>query len=142
MEVREQERFNPFDLISRDPQPVHDRLFFDAFHAMNGGQAIAFRQQGQTFQDGILGMMPTIEDGPDRFNKGFATCATLIALGSGLGTPKPTDIAVIHLAVGSTARIPAEGAGMHQLCMVHHLPPQIDALVMIHQHEEGRLPNR
>ncbi len=35
---------------------------------MNGGQAIAFGQQGETFQNGRLGVMPTIEDGSDRFD--------------------------------------------------------------------------
>jgi len=49
MEIGEQQRFNPFDVISRSAQPVHDRLFLDAFHAMNAGQAIAFGQQSHTF---------------------------------------------------------------------------------------------
>ena len=82
VEVREQECFDPFNMIGRDPEPVHHRFFFDAFHTVNGGQTIAFRQQGQAFQDGALGVMPTTEDRADRFNKGGATYATLIALGS------------------------------------------------------------
>jgi hypothetical protein len=122
VEIREQERFNPFDVISRDPQPVHDRLFFDAFHAMNSGQAIAFRQQGQTFQDGILGMMPAIEHGSNRFDKGAVAGVTLIALRARLGSAKPANVAKRHLPIIRTARIPAERAGMHEGCLFHYRP--------------------
>ncbi len=99
VKVGEQQRLDPFNVIGRNPEPVHDCFFFDAFHAMNGGQAIPLCQQSQAFQDGVLGVMPPIEDRSDRFDKGFATCATLIALGAGLGAPKPADIAVIHLSM-------------------------------------------
>jgi hypothetical protein len=140
LEVREQECFDPFDMIGRDPQPVHNRFFFDAFHTVNGGQTIPFGQQGQAFQDGVLGVMPTIEDGSDRFNKGAATCATLMALGAGLCAAKPTDVAAIHETIIGTIRIPAKRAGMYETALFHIVPPHIDALLMIHQHEEGRQP--
>jgi hypothetical protein len=44
VEISEQQRFDPFYMIGRDAQPVHDRLFFDAFHAMNGRQTATFGQ--------------------------------------------------------------------------------------------------
>jgi len=44
VEIGQQQGFDPFHMIGGDAQPVRDRLFFDAFHAMDGGQAIAFGQ--------------------------------------------------------------------------------------------------
>jgi hypothetical protein len=87
---------------------------------MNGCQAIAFSQQGETFQDRILGMMPTIEDGADSFDKGFAACSALIALSSGLGPAKPADVATLDLTIIGTTRIPAKRAGMYQTYWFHH----------------------
>src|SRR6266487_1949178 len=107
---------------------------------MNSGQAIAFGQQGQTFQDRRLRVMPTIEDGPDRFDKGAVTGATLIALGPSLRATKPADVALIDFTIISTVWIPAECAGMHKICLFHCRPSACWCSVMIHQHEEGRLP--
>jgi len=89
---------------------------------MDGGQAVAFGQQGQTFNDHLLAVVPAIEDGSDRFDKGAITGATLIALGTGLGSAKPADVAAIHLPIISTARIPAERAGMRKGWSFHDRP--------------------
>jgi hypothetical protein len=94
----------------------------NAFDAMDSCQAIAFSQQGQTFQDRVLRMMPTIEDCADSFDKGFAACPTVIALGASLGPSKEADVATTNLAVLATMRIPAKGAGMHQPCWFLHEP--------------------
>src|SRR5262249_29555471 len=88
------------------------------------------------------GVMPTIEDGPDRFDEGAITGATLIALRPRLGAAKPADVALIHLPIIRTVRIPAECAGMHKSSWFHDCPPHVDVPLMIHyQHEEGRLPS-
>src|SRR4051794_19711933 len=86
---------------------------------MNDCQAIPFGQQGQTFQDRILGMMPTIEDGADGFDKGTPACPALIPLSSGLGPSKPADVATPDLTIFGTTRIPAKRAGMHEVCLFH-----------------------
>src|SRR5437773_490634 len=87
---------------------------------MDGSQAVAFGEQGQTFNDRLLGVVAAIEHGSNRFDKGAVTGATLIALGAGLGMAKPADVTLIHLSIISTARIPAERAGMHEGGLFHH----------------------
>src|SRR6266581_4876271 len=84
--------------------------------------AATHSQQGQTVDDRLLAVVPAIEHGADRFDKGAVTGATLIALGTGLGSAKSTDGAEIHLPILRTARIPAQCAGMHKSCLFHHRP--------------------
>jgi hypothetical protein len=120
LEVGEQQSFDPFHMLGGEAQPGPDCLFFNAFDAMDSCQAVAFSQQGQTFQDRVLGMMPTIEDRADSFDKSFAACPTLIALSAGLGSSKEADVTAINLAILATMRIPAKGAGMHQPCWFLH----------------------
>src|SRR5262245_33344043 len=103
---------------------------------MDGGQAVAFGQQRQAFQDGILSMVPTIEDGSDRFDTGVAAGPALIALSTSLGAAKAADVATIDTTIDGTVWIPAKGARMDQVRLFHDRPPHVDALVMIHQHEE------
>ena len=73
----------------------------------------------------LLAVVPAIEDGPDRFDKGAVTSATLIALGAGLGPAKPAHVAEIQLPIIATARIPAERAGMHERGLFHHYPSSL-----------------
>lgn len=89
---------------------------------MDGGQAIAFGQQGQTFNDQFLGVVLAIEDGSDRFDKDAGTGTTLVALGTCLNSTKPMDVAAINLPLIRTFRIPTERAGMHEQCLFYHLP--------------------
>ena len=72
-----------------------------------------------------MSVVAAIEHGSDRFDKGTVTGATLIALGASLGSAKPADVALIHLSIISTARIPAERAGMHEGGLFHHRPSSL-----------------
>jgi hypothetical protein len=122
MIVREQDRFNAFHVLGGQAEPGQDGFFFHPLDPMDGSQAVAFGQQGQTFNDRLLGVVPAIEHGSDRFDKGAMTGTTLIALGAGLGSAKPTDVAEIQLPIISTVWIPAERAGMYKSCLFHHRP--------------------
>ncbi len=120
--VRQQDSFNSFDVLGGQAQPGHEGFFFHSLDSVDGSQAIAFGEQSQTFNDRLLGVMPAIEHGSDRFDKGAVTGATLIALGAGLGMAKPADVALIHLPIIITAWIPAECAGMHESGLFHYRP--------------------
>jgi hypothetical protein len=61
-------------------QPCHHRLFFHAFDAVDGGQAVALGKQGQAFNNRLEGPPASVEDGADRLDKRAATNGTLIAL--------------------------------------------------------------
>ena len=123
--VCQQDGFNSFDVLGGPAQPGHDGFFFHALDPMDGGQAVPFGQQSQTFNDRLLGVVAAIEHGSDRFDKGTVTGATLLALGAGVGSAKPAEVALIHLSIISTARIPAECAWMHEGGVFHHRPSSL-----------------
>src|SRR5207247_11040192 len=85
-----------------------DGFFFHALDPMDGGQAVAFGQQGQTFNDRLLGVVPAIEHGSDRLDKGAVTSATLIAMGTYLGYATPTAVRELDLTIIDTVWIPAD----------------------------------
>jgi hypothetical protein len=123
--VRQQDGFNAFDVLGGLAARGHEGFFFHPLDSVDGSQAVPFGEQRQTFNDRLLGVMPAIEHGSDRFDKGAVTGATLIALGAGLGMAKPADVAVSDLPIISTARIPAERAGMHEGGLFHYRPSSL-----------------
>ena len=117
------------------PQPVQNCLFLDPFDSVNGSQTVALGQPGQALQNGLWGMMATIEHGAFSFYKGLATRLTSVALRSLLDPTELDDIAMINLAVIWTAWVPAEGTRRNQSRVFHFYPPIVLCEPIIHQHD-------
>ena len=89
-------------------QPLTDRLFFDAFDAVNGCQAIAVSQHRQTLQNGFLRVMAAVKDRSFRFSIRVFAGFALVALHAFV---RPTEFAyvpVTNLRIVRTLCIPTE----------------------------------
>lgn len=78
------------------PQPAQDGVLLDPFDPCQGTDAVAFRQQGQYFQDLMLWGMFVEENRSGGFGEGLAARLTLVALDP---TGRFTDLFKVRLSL-------------------------------------------
>jgi hypothetical protein len=49
-------------MLGGHAEPGHDGFFFEPLQPIDGGQAVPFSPQGQTFTDQVLSVMPVIKN--------------------------------------------------------------------------------
>ena len=79
-EVFHQHGFQFVGMPGGFPQPAQDGVFLDPFDPRQCTDAIAFRQEGQHFQDFMLLGMFAEENCPPGFCEGLAASLTLVTL--------------------------------------------------------------
>lgn len=107
--ILEQEFFDLLHLWRDLHEPGCDRLFLDAFDALNRSQRISVGQHRQAFKDRFFAMMLAVKNRPASFSDDLLTGGALPTLTTFAGESEFPQIARIDSTISGTLFIPTKG---------------------------------